>query len=229
MNKLKFLMILAFILIIFIFPFYGVSNIMVSIMAFLSACVLAIAASEFVHTSKRKKIGNIKFEEVTFARNFVFRTFFKPKDLWIVYDKKKKLFRPADFREMPLKVGLTIIFGILILYVAFLILSNLLQFLELILIRTIVLIILIIIGSYDFFVSFSRIASLGNKRNKEVCKILNKNRSLRNFINKEKVYFEITPNFTSDGFVTSIEIITHKKYDIKKIEKLLLQVSRKII
>jgi uncharacterized protein YacL len=198
-------------------------------MAFLSACILAIAISQFVHTSKRKKIGEIKVEEVTFARNFVFRTFFKPKDLWIVYDKRNKSFRPADFREMPIKVGLTLIFGILILYLAFLILSNLLQFPEFILIRTIILIILIVIGSYDFFVTFGRIASLGNKRNKEVCNILNKNRSLKNFINREKAYFEITPNFTTDGFVTSVEVVTHRKYDPKKIEKLLLQVSRRIM
>jgi len=198
-------------------------------MALLSAIVLIIAVFQFVHVSKRKKIGKIKIEEVIFARNFVFRTYFKPKDLWIVYDKKEKSFRPADFRDMPIKVGLTLILGILILYVAYLILSNLFQFPELLLIRATILIILIVIGSYDFFVSFGRIASLGNKRNKEVCKILNKNRSLKNFINKEKAYVEITPNFTSDGFVTSVEILTHRKYDIKKIEKLLLQISKRIM
>jgi len=197
-------------------------------MTFLSACVLAVALFYFIRSSKRKKIGRIKIEELTFARNFVFRTYFKPRDLWIVYDKKEKSFRPADFRDMPIKVGLTLIVGIVFLYVSYLILLNLFQFLELMLIRTLILLILIVIGFYSFFVSFGRIASLMNKRNKEACKTLNKNRSLRNFIKKEKVHFEITPNFTSNGFVTSVEIITHRKYNTKKIEKLLLQASRKL-
>ncbi len=229
MFKLKFLMILFFILIAFILLFHRISNILSSIMALLSACLLTIALFQFVYVSKRKKIGKIKVEEVNFARNFVLRTYFKSKNLWIVYDKKEKSFRPADFRDMSIKVGLTLIFGILFLYVSYLILLNLFQFLELILVRTLVLVILLVLGFYSFSVSFGRIASLGNKRNKEVCKILNKNRSLKNFINKEKARFEITPNFTSDGFVTSVEILTHRKYDTKKIEKALLQISRKIM
>jgi hypothetical protein len=228
MLKLRFLTVLFAFLLVFSLLAYGVSITLSSIFLLLSACVLGIDLFLFVHKSKRKKVGNIKIEEVTFARNFIFRSFFKPKDVWIVYDRNDKKFRPADFRDMPLKVGATFIIGILLLYVSYLIFSTLFYFPEILVPRALVLVVLAVIGFYDFFISCARIAALMNKKSKFVSSNLNKNRSLKNFLRRKNAYVEITPNLTLDGSVTSVEIITHRKYDTKKIEKTLLGISRKI-
>ena len=207
---------------------YNFSMTVSAIFLFLSAAVLGIDLLLFLHKSKRKIVGKIKIEEVYFANIFVFRSFFKAKDMWIVYDKNDRKFRPADFRDLPLKVAMTFIVGLMFLYVSYLIFSNLFFFPEIFMPRLLVFIILVVIGFYDFFVSTARFVALLNKKNKYITDKLNKNKSLKNFIRRHDAYVEVTPNLTLSGSMTSVEIITKKKFDTKKVEKLLLDVSRKI-
>ncbi|MFH1473263.1 MAG: hypothetical protein ABIE55_00020 [Candidatus Aenigmatarchaeota archaeon] len=228
MLKLKFLTILFALLLVLSLLAYGVSPELSSVFLLLSACTLGIDLFLFVHKSQRKKVGVIKIEEVTFSRNFIFRSFFKSKDVWIMYDKKRGKFRPADFRDMPLKVGATFIFGLLLLYVSYLIFKTLFFFPDIFMPRALVFTILSVIGFYNFFISSARMAALMNKRSINICNSLNKNRTLKNFIRKQKAYVEITPNLTFDGSVTSVEIITHRKYDTRRVEKMLLEISRKV-
>jgi uncharacterized protein YacL len=228
MLKLGFSTLLFLFLLFLSLITYPFSLIASSVLLFMSALVLGIDLIFFLYRSKAKMVGKIKIEEVSFARIFVFRSFFKPKDLWIVYDSNEKKFRPADFRDLPLKVGMTFIIGLLFLYVSYLIFSNIFFFPEVFLPRLLVFIILVVIGFYDFFVSTARFVALMNNKNKKVADALNKNRSLKNFIRRQKAYVEVTPNLTLNGSVTSVEIITKKKFDTKRMEKLLLNISRKI-
>ena len=228
MLQLSFWTLLFLVLLLLSLLSYGVSLALSSILLFASAVVLSLELFMFLLKSKRRKVGKIKIEEVSFAKNFVFRSYFKPRDLWIVYDKREKKFRPADFRDMPLKVGVTIFIGLLFLYISYKIFSNLFYFPEIIVPRALILIILLVIGFYDFFIGSARVAALANKRNKFVSETLNKNRSLRNFIRRRNAYVEITPNLTLDGAVSSVEIITKKKYDTSRIEKILIDISRRI-
>jgi hypothetical protein len=211
---------------VFIFIFYPFSIMISGIFAGLSAAFLSILLIRFVYTSRRIKRGNIRIEEITFAHTFLFRTFFKPKDLWVVYDEKEKRFRPADFRDMPLEVGLFFFLGIFLLYTSYLIMTNIFSFTELLFIRAPILVVLAVIGLYSFFVSIGRIVALLSRKNKEVAKLLNKNRTLKAFIRREKAYVEVTPSFTLRGFVSTVEFVTRRKYDTKNIEKLILDISR---
>jgi hypothetical protein len=207
MYKLRVLVVLFFVFLIFtlIFRYYPV---LVAVTSFLSALIAAIGLFHFLSELKTKKIGKIKLEEVTFIRNFVFRAYVKAKDLWIVYDKRAKMFRTADFRELPIKTGLIILVGLLLLYISYLILATITQSLEFLIFRAVILIIFLTIGFYNFFVGLARISSLETENSIKVCKILNKNKAFKKFIEKEKAFFEITPNFLLwNGFVTSIEII----------------------
>ena len=228
MFKPSFWTLLFFVLLFSSVIAFGSSVMLSSVLLILAAVVLALELVLFLYRSKRKRVGKIKIEEVSFSRNFVFRSFFSPKDLWIIYDKNDKKFRPAGFREMPLQVGLTIIIGLVFLYTAYLIFSNLFHFPEIFLPRALIFLILLLIGFYDFFIGVARVISITNKKNEYLANKLNKNRSLKNFIRKQDASFEITPNLTLRGAVSSVEIVTKKKYDTKKIEKLLLKVSRSI-
>ena len=213
----------SFILIFIFFP-YSVK--ISGIFAALSAVFLLAMLVRFVYTARVVKKGGIRLEEVTFAHSFLFRTFFSPKDLWVKYDDKERKFRAADFRDMPLEVGFFFILGLFLLYTSYLTMTNLFLFPLIDLIRIPVLVVIAMIGIYTFFVSMGRIAALLNSKNKEVAKLLNKDRSLRAFIKREKARAEVTPSFTLDGFVTSLEFVTKRKYDTKNVEKLILDVSR---
>jgi len=227
MYKLRVLMIFFFVFLIFTVIFYRNYPTFAAITSFLSALIVAIGLFHFLSQTKTKKIEKIRIEEVTFVRNFVFRAYTKIKDVWIVYDKRAKMFRTADFRELPLKSGLIILFGLLFLYVSYMILSTITQGLEFFAFRLIVLIIFLTIGFYDFFVGLARISSLETERSIRVCRILNKNRILKNLIEKEKAFFEITPNFLLwNGFVTSVEFTSSKKVETKAIEKHLIQITK---
>ena len=213
----------SFILIFIFFP-YSVK--ISGIFAALSAVFLLAMLVRFVYTARVVKKGGIRLEEVTFAHSFLFRTFFSPKDLWVKYDDKERKFRAADFRDMPLEVGFFFILGLFLLYTSYLTMTNLFLFPLIDLIRIPVLVVIAMIGIYTFFVSMGRIAALLNSKNKEVAKLLNKDRSLRAFIKREKARAEVTPSFTLDGFVTSLEFVTKRKYDTKNVEKLILDVSK---
>ena len=211
---------------IFIFVFFPFSLTISAMFSILSALFLGLLLFRFVYMSRRIKRGNIALEEVTFSRTFLLRTFFKPKDLWVVYDSKERKFRSADFRDMPLEVGVFFFLGLFLLYTSYLIMTTLFYFLALDIFRIPILVVTIVIGIYSFFVSIARITALLNNKNREVARLLNKNRTLKAFIRREKAYVEVTPSFTLRGFVTSVEFVTKKKYDTKKIEKLILDVSR---
>ena len=229
MHKLRILIVLFFSSLIFTLIFSLNYPIFSGITALLTALIAAICLFHFLSEMKTKRIGNIKIEEVTFIRNFVFRAYVKVKDLWIVYDDKAKMFRTADFRELPTKAGLTILFGLFFLYISYLIISTITQSLEFLLIRLAFLIIFLVFGGYTFFVGLSRISSLETENSIKVCKVLNKDRALKNAIVREKLFFEITPNFLLwNGFVTSIEFISPKKIDTKPIENFLVKIARDV-
>jgi len=226
MIKQKFLVNLFIVLFLLIFIFYPISLMLSSLSSLLSAVVLGLMLIKFVYMSKVKKVGNIKIEEVMFSRNFLFRSFFHPKDLWVVYDKKIRSFRPADFRDMPREVGIFFILGIFLLYTSYRIITTLFVLISLLPLRATILVIMSILGVYSFFVSMGRIAAMINKKNLEVAKRLNKNRRLRNFIRKHRAYVEVTPSFNRQGLVSSVEFVTPKRYNTEKVEKILLDVSR---
>ena len=211
---------------VFIFIFFPYSVKISGVFAALSAAFLLAMLVRFVYTSKVVCKRGIRLEEVTFAHSFLFRTFFNPNDLWIKYDCKEGKFRPADFRDMPIEVGFFFILGMFLLYTSYLMLTNLFSIPAVDIVRIPILVIIAIIGIYTFFVSVGRVMALLNGKNKEVAKMLNKNRTLRAFAKRENAYIEVTPSFTLSGFVTSLEFITKRKYDTKKMESLILEVSR---
>jgi hypothetical protein len=226
MFKLRLLMglFLFFIVAAFVLSNY---TIVAATMLLLSAIVVAIGLFHFLSEMKIKRLGKIKIEEVAFVRNFVFRAYTIPKKLWVVYDKGMKSFREADFRDMPLKAGLTFLIGLILLYVSYLILSTINQALELLPFRITVLILFLTLGFYNFFVSLARFYCIGSKESPKTCKLLNKNRALIRIIEREKLSFEITPNFLLwNGFVTSIEFVSQKRVETKAIEKDLVQIAK---
>ena len=226
MYKLRILMVLFFVFLILTL-FFNRYPAFAAITSLLSALVVAIGLFHFLSEVKIKKIGKIKIEEVTFVRNFVFRAYVKIKDIWIVYDKKAKMFRTADFRELPVKAGLTILVGLLFLYISYMIASTLIEFPELLPLRVTFLVIFLVIGFYNFFIGLGRISSLETENSIRVCKILNKNRALKNTIERTKTFFEITPNFLLwNGFVTSIEFVVPHKIETKAVEKVLVQIAK---
>ena len=228
MLKQRFLLGLFAASFILIFASFPVSMSLAGTFSAISAALLAAALIRFVYTNKRKKIRGIVLEEVVFTHNFLFRTFFKPKDFWVVYDNKEKKFRPADFREMPKEVGLFFLIGVFLLYTSYLMSSNIFEVTELLFIRAPILLIIAVLGIYTFFVSVGRTAALINNKNKEVAKLLNRNRTLKAFIKRENAYVEVTPSFTLRGFVTSVEFDTKKRFDTKKTEKLIVDISREL-
>jgi len=226
MHKLRVLIALFFVFLTFTIIFYNYP-ILAGITSLISALLAAIGLFHFLSEVKIKKIGKIKIEKVTFVRNFVFRAYTKTKDVWIVYDRRAKMFRTADFRDLPIKAGLVILIGIFLLYTSYLILSTITMLLEFLVFRITILIIFLVLGSYNFFVGLARISSLETENSIKVCKFLNKNRLLKNIIEKKDAFFEITPNFLLwNGFVTSVEFISSKKFETKTIEKNLVQIAK---
>ncbi|MFH0929536.1 MAG: hypothetical protein V1818_04265 [Candidatus Aenigmatarchaeota archaeon] len=228
MKTLRFLTGLFAASFVFIFIFYPFSTAIAGIFAILSAVFLAACLARFVDSTKRKKKGSVKIEEVTFGHSFLFRSFFKPRDLWVKYDKNEKRFRPADFRDMPIEVGFLFLLGTFLLYTSYLIMSTLFEAPNMIPLRASFLVVIFVLGFYIFSVSIARIVALLSGKNKEASKLLNRNRKLRGFARSSKAYIEVTPSFTLDGFVTSVEFVTKHKYDTSKTEKLLLEVSREL-
>jgi hypothetical protein len=200
-----------------------------AITSFLATIILAISLFHFLYHWKRKQIGKIKIESVQFIRNFVLRAYVKPKSVWILYDKRKNLFRKADFRDVPVKIGLITLIGLILLFIVFLILITITQVIELALIRTTIMIMFAVFGFYDIFIALARLFSLENKGSEKICAYLNKSISLKNFMKRENAFFEITPNFLFvGGFVTSIEFIIPKKYEDKKLEKTLIEIAKRV-
>jgi hypothetical protein len=229
MNVLKPLTITFFVLIALTLLFVNFNRFIASLWCFIADIVLVIGFLYFLSKSEIKRIGRIKIEYIQFVRNFVARAFVKPKSLWIVYDSKKKLFRPADFRELPIRFGLLMIFAIILIYFSFSILITLIYPLELFFIRLLILFMFLTLGLYNLFVSVARLVSLENKGADKICNILNRKMSLKNFLRKANVFFEITPNFLfTTGFVTSVELVIPRKIEISSVEKVLIEIAKTV-
>jgi len=229
MNILKPLTITFFVLIALTLLFVNFNRFMASLWCFIADLVLVAGFLYFLSKSEIKRIGKIKLEYIQFVRSFVARAFVKPKNLWIVYDDKKKLFRPADFRELPIRFGLLMIFAIILIYVSFSILITLIYPVELFFIRLLILFMFLILGIYNLFVSVARLVSLENKGADKICKVLNKKSSFKNFIRKANVFFEITPNFLfTTGFVTSVELVIPRKIEVSSVEKVLIEIAKTV-
>ena len=228
-KKLKILIISILILIVLTFSFYRVYKLFSAFTSLLTSLIVIIALYQFLSDWKRKQLGNIKIESAQFARTYVLRAYVKAKNLWIFFDKKMKLFRPAGSGDVPVRVFLIILLGIAFIYIAYLILFTIAQVVELLLFRALVLFIIVVIGFYALFIGIARILSLGNKNVDKICRFLNKNKSLKDFMVREKAYMQITPNFlVSGGSVTSIEFILPSKPGDKKIEKILIGIAREV-
>lgn len=229
MNILKSLTITFFILIVLAVLFVNIDRLMASLWCFLADLNLIIGFSYFISKTKIKRIGKIKIEYIQFVRNFVARAFVKPKSLWVIYDNKKKLFRPADIRELPMRFGLLMIVALILIYISFSILITIAYPVELVIIRLLILIMFLVLGFYNLLVSVARLVSLENKGADRICKFLNKKTSFKNFIRKGHVFFEITPNFLfTSGFVSSVEFVIHKVYNYNEIEKNLIEIAKKV-
>ena len=193
----------------------------------LSALALAIGLSHFLSKLRIRTVGRTKIEESSILNNFVFRGYTKAKNIWVMYDKRKKSFRKAEFNDLPAEVGLTLLLGIALLYASFLIISTINQAIELIAFRATALVVFLVIGFYNIFVSLDRLETMGNKNSERVSKILNRNTFLKNIIERENLSFEITPNFLLlEGFVTSIELVSHRKHDSKSKEVLIVEIAK---
>ncbi len=229
MNKLKFLMITFFVILILSFPVSLISSKIFSILLLLEALIIAIGLYMFLSGVKIKKIGKIKVELVQYPLTYVLRAYTKPHNLWIVYDEEKKKFRAADWRNLPIRVILVTLLGMALLYISYLIWFTLFQDLHLIFFRAIVLFLFLIVGLYSLCVGLYRLFSLKNEKADKICKFLNKNKFLKNLIKKGMLYVQITPNFLiKEGFVTSVEFILFEKLELKKLEKNLKDTARLI-
>jgi len=111
MYKNRFLLSLFLGLIILIPVFMGISNLFAGIVAILAVLVLMIAIVQFLSNYEDRSYKGTKIEFITFFRHHVLRTYLKPKTVWVVYDRIRMRFRPANFREFPIKVALSGIFG----------------------------------------------------------------------------------------------------------------------
>ncbi|MFH1229811.1 MAG: hypothetical protein V1678_05325 [Candidatus Aenigmatarchaeota archaeon] len=225
MHRLRILMAVFFVFLFFSFFLIGMPT-LAATSVLVSAILASVGLFHLLSEMKVKNIGNIKIEEATFLRHFVFRSYTKFKNIWIVYDRRLKTFRAADFRDLPTEAGLTFLIGVALLYVSYMIISTLNQVPGLLVMRAIILIMFLDLGLYNFFVSLARFYSLYNKKAVKLCSILNKNRQLKGLIEKDKLSFEITPNFLLwNGFKTSVEIKSIQKFDSKPIEKYIVQVA----
>jgi len=222
-------MIIFFIFLLVTLFSFNISSLIAGISALISAIIVLIALTQFIAGWERMYVGKIRIENVHFSRSYVLRSYTKHKKIWIVFDSFKKKFRGAGFRDLPIRVGLIGFFGFLLLYVSFLMILTIADVPQLIIIRSLILFILFVLGLYNFLVSVDRLLSIDSKASENIAKVLNKNRSLRNFAIKKGNFIEITPNFLFErGFVTSFELISKDKIDIKKFQRILIDVSRRI-
>jgi hypothetical protein len=229
MHKNRFLLSLFLGLVILIPVFMGISNLFAGIVTILAVLVLMITIVQFLSNYENRSYKGKKIEFITFYRHNVLRTYLKPKTVWVVYDRIRMRFRPANFREFPIKVVLSGIFGLILLYVAYLMLITVVSTMFLITFRLVVFIALVVFGFYNFFVSSARLFSLQNKKSEKLSKTLNRSRSLRNFAFEKHNSVEITPNFLlTRGLVTSVELLSKKEMNKKKLEKTIFEVSKMV-
>jgi len=174
-------------------------------------------------------IGKIRVEYIDFVRDHMLRAYFKKRDIWIIYDRRKKAFRKPNFSDVILWVVPFIFFGLLFLYLtynSFVILFLMTRLSIWWLSVSIPLFLFVVLWFYLLFMGFSRLFSLRNKKLEKIASKLNKERRLKRFVNKEKARLRITPNFLlKQGYVTSVELLM-KRRPPKGIEKTIIKVVR---
>jgi hypothetical protein len=228
MHRMRILTVVFFVFLLSSVFFIG-NPTLVATSLLLSTLLVAVGLFHLLSELKTKYVGKIKIEEVAYIRHFVFRAYTKSKNIWIVYDRRLRAFRAADFREMPIEAGMTSLIGLAFLYVSYLIISTLDQAPELFFIRSSVLVIFLVLGLYNFLVSMAKFYSISNKKSLELCKKLNRNSQLKGMIEKDRLSFEITPNFLLwNGFATSIEFISQSRFYSKPIERHIVEIAREV-
>ncbi len=229
MSKLKILTITFFVLLILSFPVSLISYKAFSMLLLLEALIIAVSLYIFLSGLKIKKIGKIRVELVQYPFTYVLRAYAKPHNLWVVYDEGKKKFRPANWKNLPVRVVLVTLIGMFLLYTSYLIWFTLFQVPMLIPFRAIVLFMFFFMGLYSLALGLYRLFCLHNEKAEKVYKFLNKNRFLINLIKKGMLYVHVTPNFLiKDGFVTSVEFILMEKVELERLEKVLINTAKLI-
>jgi len=229
MNKLKFLTILFFVILIISFPVSVISNSTFSMLMIIDALVVAVGIFVFLSNCKIKKIGKIRIESVQYPFTYVLRAYTGPRSLWIVFDEKVKRFRAADWRNLPIRVILVTLLGAGLIYTSYLIWFTIAQIPYLIPFRLIVLFMFFFMGLYSLCLGLYRLFSLNNKNADKICKFLNRNKILINLINKGLLYVQVSPNFLiKEGFVNSVEFTLVEKIELEKLEKILIDTAKMI-
>jgi hypothetical protein len=215
---------------LFLIPvFMTVSYVLAGLVAILAALILLMALIQFLSNYEIRKYRGRKIEFITFFRHNVLRTYLKPKTIWVVFDKMRNKFRPANLREFPVKIGISGLFGSILLYMGYMILRSVPTSMVLVLFRIVTLSALFLFGFYSVFVSLARFMSLFNKKSGKLSKKMNRNRALVNFAIKRENTIEITPNFLiTQGFVTSVELLSKKDMNRKKLENFVLNISKEV-
>jgi len=229
-KKLRIFSSIVLILFLLTILFYKINKMFSALTSLLASIMVVFALYEFLSYWKRKRIGDIKIESLEFIRTYVLRVYIKSKNLWIFFDNKMKLFRPAYTTDIFVRVIAILLLGAVFIYTSYLIIFTITYALEFLIIRAIFLFILVVTGFYALFIGIARIFALGNKNVDKMCRFLNKNKLLKSFMIKEKAFMQITPNFLfSGGSVTSIEfILQNKPKDVKKIEKILIGIAKEV-
>ena len=228
MRKLKLLTVSIFLIIVVSFLFFRQTNIF-SALLIVADALLLVTLFIFLSNYKKRTIGKIIIEHIHYPLTFVLRAYTKPKNLWITYDYNKRRFTPAGWSHLPLKAIFVLVLGAFLLYVSYMIMLSINQAIQLIFFRGILLFIFFLVGIYSLLLGLYRIASIGSKKAELMCKLLNRQRFLLNRIQKGSLFVQITPNFLiKEGFVNSVEFIMSDEKEVKELQKILLDISRKI-
>jgi hypothetical protein len=229
MDKLKFLFIIFFVILILSFPISLISPQKFAILMVIDALIIALGIHIFYSGYKVKKIGRIKIESAQYPLTYVLRAYTDPKNLWIVYDEKTKKFRTADWSNLPVRVFLAILISLFLIYTSFLIWFTIAQDLYLIFFRATVLFIFFFVGLYGMCVGLYRLFSFNNRKADKICSFLNRNKILSSLIEKGILYVQVTPNFLiKEGFVNSVEFILAEKVELERLEKILIETAKLI-
>lgn len=225
----RFLLALFLLSILLIPVAYVVSKTLAGLMSILADVILLVTLVQFLSHYENRKYKGMNVEFITFLRHHVLRTYLKHKNVWIVFDRDKKRFRPARFIDFPIKVGVTGLFGTVLLYVSYLIVMAMTYSSSFFWFRSLTLFAIGLMGVYSVFVSGARLAAFQSRESIKLSNSLNKIRSLKNFASKKEHKFEISPNFLlPNGFVTSVEFLSKKTMNKKKLEKTLVDASKAV-
>jgi hypothetical protein len=223
--KLKILTILFFIS-FFSFLLNSGNRLLSSSFLFFCMILVIIGLFQFLATLKMKRVKKFTIEFAQFTRNYVIRIYLPLRRIWIIYDKKSDKFRVPDVKDIMVKIVLTILFGLISMYISFTIILSLKQMI-LTVFRLVTAFILGVVGLYAFIISLARMFS--RKDLGDFCGLLNKDKKLKEFLKREKIRVEITPNFLlTRGLVTSVEFVSSKMPKGNKVEKFITKIANVI-